>query len=110
MDTQDEQTDQLAALVEAALPDPNPPALTRHPTMLTSSSPKNTAGSQSSPPRSAATATSACATASRGSERLSPPAATRAGMSWNRSCGPPAATSPRAVAGPTGTPCCTRPP
>ena len=31
MDTQDEQTDQLAALVEAALPDPEPPALTRHP-------------------------------------------------------------------------------
>ena len=89
VDTPDEQADQLAALVEAALPDTELTGPELPPDDAASSSPRNTAGSPSSPPRSAGTATSACAMARPALARPSPPAATRAGMSWNRSCGHP---------------------
>ena len=60
------------------------PALSCHPT-LTSSSPRNTDGSPSSPPQSGGIATSACATARPVSARPCPPAAPPAGMNSNHS-------------------------
>jgi putative transposase len=63
---------------------PSSPALSCHPT-LTSSSPRNTDGSPSSPPQSGGIATSACATARPVSARPCRPAAPPAGMNSNHS-------------------------
>ncbi len=109
MNTQDERADQLAALVKAALPDTEPTG----PELLSDDAGFIITKEHRRFTEIAAAVrrdTSACAMAHPVSERLSPPAATPAGKSWNRSCGHPPATSPRAVTGPTGTPCSTRPP
>ena len=106
MDTQDERTDQLTTLVEAALPESEPTGPELPPDdadFIVTKEHRRFTEFATTVRRDFVT--SACATARPVLARPSPPAATRAGMSWNRSSRHLAATSPRAETGPTGTLC-----